>query len=168
MKKKSLSRSCSWIFFLKGHRKTSPSLSYDVPPLDPPTTKYHGIYSILWKWMTRFPILHIIANFLGPFAFQFALEMLKSPKLPNSNYLNLTIKEYTVFCPPLYSLWYHNSSGRNYRPVVLIPYHRLYDLYFESKQGYTVKELKDLTNRSVWSKTTLSVKSLNSPTIYII
>ena len=49
--------------------------------------------------MTRFPILHILVNFLSPFAFQFALE---SPKSPNYNYLKLMVKKSTVFCTPLY------------------------------------------------------------------
>ena len=42
--------------------------------------------------MTRFPILHILASVLRPFAFQFALETPKLPKSPNSNYLKLTIR----------------------------------------------------------------------------
>ena len=73
------------VYFGSGTKKNVPSLSYEVRPLAPPTTKYHGIYTILWKCMTRFPILHILANVLRPFAFQFALESPKLPKSPNSN-----------------------------------------------------------------------------------
>ena len=40
--------------------------------------------------MTRFLILHILANILRQFAFQFELESRKWPKLPNSNYLKLS------------------------------------------------------------------------------
>ena len=89
---KCLFRSNTWIIFVKNRYtlvqerwKISPSLCCVIPPLAIPTTKYHEIYKILWKSMTRFPILHIFANFLLPFAFQFALESVKLPKSPNSN-----------------------------------------------------------------------------------
>ena len=76
-------------YFGSGTKKSPSFISYKVPPLLLPTTKYHGIYAILGKCMTRFPIRHILANVLRPFAFQFALE---SPKSPNSNYFKHTIK----------------------------------------------------------------------------
>ena len=90
---KSHSWSFSWWFFVEnrynlvqGHKKKHPLL---------------GIYAILWKYMTRFPILHILVNFLSPFAFQFALE---SPKSSNSNNLILRSKSLRFSDAPFRSL----------------------------------------------------------------
>ena len=64
------------------------------PTPSPPTTKYHGILAILGKCMTRFPILLILANVLRLFAFQFAMELPKLSKSPNSNYVKLSPQFY--------------------------------------------------------------------------
>ena len=58
------------------------------------------ILTILWKCMTRFPILYIFAFVLSSFAFQFILKL---PKWPNFNYIKLTIKNCNVLWIPLYS-----------------------------------------------------------------
>ena len=56
------------------------------------------ILTILWKCMTRFPILYIFAFVLSSFAFQFTLKL---PKWPNFNYIKLTIKNCNVLWIPL-------------------------------------------------------------------
>ena len=63
------------------------------------------ILTILWKCMTRFPILYIFAFVLSSFAFQFILKL---PKWPNFNYIKLTIKNCNVLWIPLYNK--HESS----------------------------------------------------------
>ena len=70
-------------------------------PLNPPTTKYHGIYTILWKYMTRFPILHILANFLIPFAFQLHWNRQNGQNRPILTILNLRSKSARFSAHPI-------------------------------------------------------------------
>ena len=105
---KSVSLSCTWMFYVEnryilvqGHGKMSLLYKLWSPASCPSHNSVlwnHGIYTNVWKCMTRFPILHILVIFLRLFAFQFALKFLK---LPNSNYLKLNIKECNVLWSPL-------------------------------------------------------------------
>ena len=104
------------ILWFRDIEKRPLSLSYEVPPLARPITQYNGImeYARFYEnvRLSRFQILHIFANFLCPFAFQYALE---SPKSPNSNYLKLTINKSTVLWSPLYS-----KSKHSFEPPMIL------------------------------------------------
>ena len=52
------------IICFRDKRKNIPFLKHEGPPLVTPTFQYHGMYAILWKCMTRFPILHMFAYVL--------------------------------------------------------------------------------------------------------
>ena len=89
---KSISQSCTWMFYVEnlytlvqGHRKTSHFFKLWGPtpyPSHNSVSWNHRIYMILWKCMTRFPILHIFVYILLSFVFQFTSE---SPKWPIFN-----------------------------------------------------------------------------------
>ena len=106
--KKNHSWSFSWDFFVENRYTVDQEQKKNhfhhlvwrpAPSPSHNTVSLNGeILTILWKCMTRFPILYIFAFVLSSFAFQFILKL---PKWPNFNYIKLTIKNCNVLWIPL-------------------------------------------------------------------